>query len=374
MRCQLLCSALELFVLSSSENANLHDVQISIRGATIESEGFTRRFPDRKLEYKTDCQVDSSNGPAAECKSILTSIITHLNMAVQKTKSDADCYLAKYDSPAPGNSRMEEQLRRFSAHATHSIAKHFGRRIGIWVGCGYPKSGTVWLCQLMGSVLDLPYTQNYLLPVAMPSVVHAHWEYSAKLPKCIYIVRDGRDVMVSYYHYRMKSLDGHRNPGIARKLMPIFTKHLGKDFKSADIQVNLPRFLELELGGKLSSVRTWPDHVRQWTTPRHENVGLVRYEDLLQDGPKALGDAFEQVLGKRFEPWILETAIRRFDFDRRSGRSRGDEDTEAFMRKGIAGDWKSSFTKEAREVFDRYAGDVLIEMNYEPNRDWIHSL
>ena len=283
-------------------------------------------------------------------------------------------YLTRFDAPAPGNSRVEEQLRRFSAHTTHWITKRFGERIGIWVGCGYPKSGTVWLCQLMSSVLDLPYTQNYLLPVAMPSVVHAHWKHDSRLPQSLYIVRDGRDVMVSYYHYRMKALDRYRSPRHAAKLQKQFDKHLGKGFDPSDIRTNLPAFLELELQGKLSPVPSWGDHVRQWTQPRAEGVGILRYEDLLSAPCQTLGDAFEQVLGSRFEPWILETAVKRFDFARRSGRKPGEEDSNAFLRKGVAGEWRSSFTREAAEIFDHHAGDVLLEMNYENDRGWIETL
>ena len=41
------------------------------------------------------------------------------------------------------------------------------------------------------------------------------------------------------------------------------------------------------------------------------------------------------------------------------------------MRKGIVGDWKNYFNKEAREIFNHYAGDQLIKLGYEKDRSWV---
>ena len=41
---------------------------------------------------------------------------------------------------------------------------------------------------------------------------------------------------------------------------------------------------------------------------------------------------------------------------------------------GISGDWKNYFTPEAARVFGDYAGDLLIRLGYEPNKDWIQQV
>src|SRR6188472_2305781 len=97
--------------------------------------------------------------------------------------------------------RIEEQLRRVAARSTKEIVLRRGAALGMYVGCGYPKSGTVWLCQLMSTYLGLPYPREYRSPIAMASVIHAHWRYDPRIPASAYITRDGRDVLLSLYHF-----------------------------------------------------------------------------------------------------------------------------------------------------------------------------
>jgi hypothetical protein len=37
----------------------------------------------------------------------------------------------------------------------------------------------------------------------------------------------------------------------------------------------------------------------------------------------------------------------------------------------VVGDWRNYFSPEARESFDRYAGDELILLGYERDRAWV---
>ena len=60
-----------------------------------------------------------------------------------------------------------------------------------------------------------------------------------------------------------------------------------------------------------------------------------------------------------------------FSFERQSGRPSGEENKESFLRKGVIGDWRTRFSPQAREVFDRYAGEELILLGYERDRSWV---
>jgi hypothetical protein len=51
------------------------------------------------------------------------------------------------------------------------------------------------------------------------------------------------------------------------------------------------------------------------------------------------------------------------------GRKRGQEAT-SFFRKGIAGDWKNVFTEQDKRDFKTVAGDLLIEIGYEKDKNW----
>lgn len=269
--------------------------------------------------------------------------------------------------------RAAEQMRRAAAKATEKIVLRAGRELNIWVGCGYPKSGTVWLYQLMGSYLAKPYPQDYRSPIMMSSVIHAHWPYDARLPKSVYIVRDGRDVMVSLYFYNMRMFSIPRSPRRTQALRETYQRLFGPGFDPQDIQTNLPKFIEHEMTER-DSLRgqSWAEHVRDWSG--HDGVARVRYEDLLADTATELHRVMVELDAPQQDFLFAELAAQRFDFRRASGREAGVEDRSSFMRKGVAGDWRSHFTREAAEVFDAHAGDVLLEAGYESSRDWSQAL
>ena len=60
-----------------------------------------------------------------------------------------------------------------------------------------------------------------------------------------------------------------------------------------------------------------------------------------------------------------------FSFERQAGRRAGEEDKRSFLRKGIVGDWRNYFTREAREVFAGFAGSELVLLGYERDRAWV---
>jgi len=57
-----------------------------------------------------------------------------------------------------------------------------------------------------------------------------------------------------------------------------------------------------------------------------------------------------------------------------SGREPGSEDQTAELRKGIVGDWRNHFTREAAEVFERHAGKELLLLGYETSADWVSTV
>ena len=84
----------------------------------------------------------------------------------------------------------------------------------------YPRSGNTWVRFLLANLLEesrypLSFQQmeeripsihqrkdwNRIRTIPSPRFIKSHMPYSSKYKKAIYIVRDGRDVMVSAYHY-----------------------------------------------------------------------------------------------------------------------------------------------------------------------------
>ena len=267
----------------------------------------------------------------------------------------------------------DEQLRRVAARATHQIVLRRGLDLGVWVGCGYPKSGTVWLCQLMSSYLDKPYPRDYRAPIMMSSVVHAHWRWDPRLPPTLYVTRDGRDVMVSLYFHQVRMFANDSNPRRTRELRETFRRLYGPDHDPSDIRAALPKFIEFEMTER-DTLRgwNWAEHIRHWAG--RDRVAYVRYEDLLADTATELHRAMVELNAPQQDARLAEIATERYEFSLSSGRTDGAEDPSSFLRKGIAGDWKQHFTREAAEVFEHHAGDVLLEREYVSSRDWYKEL
>src|ERR1700752_104725 len=57
-------------------------------------------------------------------------------------------------------------------------------------------------------------------------------------------------------------------------------------------------------------------------------------------------------------------------FEAVTGRRRGEQDVNAHLRKGIAGDWRNYFTDRVKTEFKKQYGKLLIDAGYEKNLDW----
>lgn len=66
----------------------------------------------------------------------------------------------------------------------------------------------------------------------------------------------------------------------------------------------------------------------------------------------------------------LQTVVRNSIFEAATGRARGDEDVNAHLRKGIAGDWRNYFTVKVKTKFKKQYGKLLIDTGYEKDLDW----
>jgi hypothetical protein len=260
-----------------------------------------------------------------------------------------------------------ELRRRASAGATHQVALRRGRDLDMWLGCGYPKSGTVWLCHLMASAMEVPYPQNYEMPIYMRSVIHSHWRYDPRLPRTIYIHRDGRDVFTSLYFYLTKSGKPQRNP-LAMALRNRRGHSIEDILGAGDEASQMLRLLEMEIERPTGSPVDWATHVREWRD--NEGVAVVSYEDLLERPGDTLEGAFAS-LGEPLDRRLIDAAVMLHDFSVRTGRARGEADATSFKRAGVAGGWRQHFDRSLAKAFDEYAGDLLVELGYESDRSWV---
>ncbi|MBI1831801.1 MAG: sulfotransferase domain-containing protein [Planctomycetes bacterium] len=167
--------------------------------------------------------------------------------------------------------------------------------------------------------------------------------------KAFFVMRDPRDVLVSWYFSSRFSHPLMGDLGRVRRDL----EHL------SEVDGLLYCIDHLEAFGLFAAQRSWAD-----ATAKDANVLLMRYEDLTGDDSPAM---FAQLFAHcdiRVPADELDAILRSYRFERLSGRERGQEDRFSHHRKGIAGDWRNHFNDHVASRFEQVAGDLLSAWNY----------
>jgi hypothetical protein len=195
-------------------------------------------------------------------------------------------------------------------------------------------------------------------------------EISAIYPeaKTIHIIRDGRDVAVSTMHHmwnhaknegriydltseELEKRDAYREGSLAPPAGSLFTKE---------------RLTGIAAGWSIEVGKA----VEDGPALLGENYVEVRYEHLLQRPEEEVRRLLE-FLGADASEEVVERCVELANFETwTKGRERGQEDSTAFLRKGVAGDWRNVFTEDDKRVFKRAGGELLIKLGYERDNDW----
>jgi hypothetical protein len=230
---------------------------------------------------------------------------------------------------------------------------------------GYAKSGTNWLCHLMSDYTGLPIFEpwKHATPQIHPQIFHMMrlLPFESARKRSVYIMRDGRDTMVSRYYETI-----HREPQHKRDA----ERFIGHEMTDDNVREHLPRFIEF-MSTYQGGCADYKTHLTYWL--EHDYV-TVRYEDLLRDTVGEMRRVLRELTGREPDPTRLEQAVKKNSFEARTQRARGEESKGEFLRKGVSGDWRNYFTPEAARVFDAYAGDLLIRLGYERSRDWVEEV
>lgn len=243
----------------------------------------------------------------------------------------------------------------------HTVSKS----LPLYLVTEFPKSGGTWYSQMLAECLDLPFARNYNTPRFETCIMHGVFLYSKRFHNVTVVMRDGRDIMVSsYYHFLFKN-NANLPYAVDKK-----RKQLNfEDFD--DIQANLPKFIEFmftDFTKSLSYLCSWSSFVDSWAG---KSATIVKYEQLLEDGVGTMARAVRELTGQEPDLKKIESIVSAYSFENLTGRKRGQVEKGKFIRKGIAGDWKNHFNREAREVFNHYAGKQLIQLGYEQSHDWV---
>ncbi len=280
------------------------------------------------------------------------------------TRKVSDRLLATGEFPM--RRRRYRRLISLSHQATFWLGKRFRKAVPLMFVLGYPKSGTSWVCQLLADYFRLPFPQHSILPIGFPAVVHGHEIPTNKFPIGVYVVRDGRDVMVSsYFHMRGDLLAG----GKFNRYSAVFrTLDL-----NAPAQENLPKFIESQAAVPLCRDGNWGKHVTSYFELAQPGLKLLRYEALRSDPNAAFAALVEAMTDSPADEEQVASSIERFSFERLAGRSPNSENSNSYLRKGVIGDWRNHFSREAARMFDKHFGNALIQCGYESDHDWVES-
>lgn len=257
------------------------------------------------------------------------------------------------------------KLRSLIVPASVSISD--GSKIKIFADdvflVSYPKSGNTWLRFLIGNYLtgnqcdfknshlivpDIHFNPEQCSQIRRPRFIKSHMPFTPNYSKVVYLVRDGRDVAVSYYFHLMKY------------------RKITKETKFEDFLIDFN-------AGYIDGYTSWSSHVNSWLNKASDYFIVVRYEDLKANTLVKL----IQILDFAGVPINQDAAIAAVDVSRFEKmkfteksqhklfeKLANSDPSISFVRSGQVGDWKNFFTDELMNDFINIHGSALKSMAY----------
>ncbi len=228
---------------------------------------------------------------------------------------------------------------------------------------GYPKSGNTWMQYIIAHmVYHLNETSSKVLVNAIVPDRHSNSHYlrlnsrcffkthslpNERFKKVIYILRDGRDAMYSYF--RMKY--------------------------NMNQKVNIENFFSADYKKFPSS---WQEHIKAWfDNPFNAEILYIKYEDLLRNnldtlkkiaefiGMSDLGVERLQYVGKMTRFDQLRSHEERDPNWQKRKNDKNFKKGSYFFRKGQIGDYKNEVPEGVISDFESYSKDALRLAGYE---------
>lgn len=234
----------------------------------------------------------------------------------------------------------------------------------------YPRSGNTWMRFLIANLLFPNQTISFaniesLIPDAEaissrhmkrirgPRIIKSHQYFDHRYPKVLYLVRDPRDVLLSYYHFSRKY------------------RHIGDDFP-------LETYIHRIATGTLHKTAwgTWGENVGSWLGARlgRPNFLLVRYEDLVVHTQSQL-ERVAYFFGVPHSPQALREAIAKSsatnlrDLEKQQhGQWVATQKTRAdipMIGSAVSGKWKSSVPEASINEIESAWGALMEQLGYE---------
>ncbi|MFG0246687.1 MAG: sulfotransferase [Phycisphaerales bacterium JB052] len=157
--------------------------------------------------------------------------------------------------------------------------------------------------------------------------------------KTIHIIRDGRDCLVSGWHYNMRGNT--------------------KAFRS--------QFVSMESYASYFAKSQWVPSItraQQWGAKHPDQYLELRYEALLASPDEQAQRIFDFLGVDTCQP-VIEQIIERTSFKTLSGgRDQGETNNQSHFRKGTSGSWREELDERSVLVFEQIAGSMLDSLGY----------
>lgn len=234
----------------------------------------------------------------------------------------------------------------------------------------YPRSGNTWTRLLMVNLLypqenvtfanierfipDAHWQSNRTLKrTPRPRIIKTHQYFDPRYRKMIYIVRDPRDIALSYYDFQRKY------------------EHIADDYP---LEESVKDFVY----GRLSSVNwgTWGENVGSWlyTRGQRKDFLLLRYEDMIADTPRELA-RIARHLSLNVTPERLQTITEQCSAERmRKLEKQGENEWIAtkkhrkdipFVRVAKSGGWRTNLPEACVAMIESAWGELMAALGYE---------
>jgi hypothetical protein len=232
----------------------------------------------------------------------------------------------------------------------------------------YLRSGSTWARFLFGNLAqEEPVTfanVDRLVPLIydfpdrtlrrLPRLLKSHECFDPRYPTVVHIVRDPRDVAVSFYYYNIK--------------VGVLPDHYSMD----DF---IDRFLNAQVVGYADRLGSWEDHTLSWLRLRKGKPGyrLVRYEDLLSDSIRELTQlaSFLRVNAgaERIKRAVdLSSAGQMRSLEKQQwkqwGSTKKTRSDIPFVRDAKSGGWQGKLSSLSLRKIEQAWGATMVELGY----------
>jgi estrone sulfotransferase len=223
----------------------------------------------------------------------------------------------------------------------------------------YPKSGNTWVRFLLANLLapekqiSFRNIEDYVPNIYKSSAtleeregrryIKTHHPCYDLYPKTVYIYRDGRDALVSYYHYAT-----------------------GK-------KVFAGTFADFIFSPFVEQFSSWKEHVTSaldFAAEHPDRILMLQYEEMLRQ-PLPCAARVTEFLEMECDERAIAQAVEKSSFDqlKRVEQTLGGENLIkplTFFRSGKSGQWHEYFTSEVYERYMQENGAILRRVGYQP--------